>query len=121
MYKIHDRLWSKALSPPKSAMPEELLPPEMYTILGVFAPENNLFQVEIDERARVLDLMMEIKKQNSATLAGVDANNLQIYHFNIEPDESDEQKQLTQASEISKDLGFLKRCSISFRSLEVSR
>jgi hypothetical protein len=83
----------------------------MYTIFGLFAGEKNPFSVKIDESQSVDDLMKAIKKKNSVTLAGVDAKNLMVYHFNLEPDKSDKQKLITQASEISKDLSKYKPLS----------
>jgi hypothetical protein len=55
----------------------ELPPPEIY-IIGVFAGEKEPFQVEIDESQSVHDLKEEIKKENSVTLAAVDAKDLMI-------------------------------------------
>lgn len=76
----------------------------LYTLLCFIYDDVNLFPIKIDDADPVGWLSQEIK-ENSQTLATVDARTLELYHINVRLDETGSQKHLKEAQKIGQDLG----------------
>ena len=76
----------------------------MYTILCLIEGEENPFTVDIDGDRLVHHLKGLIKKEKPVALADVDSNNLNLYHVNLEFDESDKEEHITRANEVLQGL-----------------
>jgi hypothetical protein len=84
----------------------------MYYINCLLEGDPVPFPVEIDEARNVGYLKKEIKKDKAVALADVDANKLNLYHVNLEYDDSNEEtrnKQVNEALQGVKQLGSLRK------------